>query len=829
MPSSPARRSTRKSSSGTQKKRGSSLEGTANQVEHSSSRQQQTTSNKKPKKSSKKGEDSSKPQNLLTMFNRETSPKTNNDAEMLVTNGKLQQQNNQREPIHHSFSTPQKSSTKLVIRPLSSAPAVSKNFAEEVWTDYLKQAVKAIQNATKVTFSYEELYRKVEDICLLKLGSFLFEKLQEEVEQHVAKQINYLQGYSHEPETFLYGVNKVWEEHCNQMKLIRSIFLFLDRSFVLHNAPVRSLWDMGLKVFRKYLQQNSEVERKTVQSIIALVTAERNGESIPQDLVKDMVRMFTALEIYGESFEKAFLDASSEYYYSEGNVLLQQYDIYTYLKHVEIRLSEEVNRVIHYLDRTTKGPLIQLVENCLLESHTVEILDKGFHSMMEENRQEDLARLYRLLARVHQLDQLKKYLGIYTKNTGARIIQDPEKDNELVQLILDMKDKVDSIVCNCFGKNETFQYAVKESFESFVNMRQNKPAELIAKYIDQILRTGNKGYTEEELEGTLDKVLQFFRFIHGKDVFEAFYKKDLAKRLLLGKSASLDLEKTMISKLKAECGAGFTSKLEGMFKDIDLSQDIMKAFYESLEWKQCGNEVDLSVVVLTSSYWPQNTCGNVKLSKELLKLQSAFSRFYLNKYAGRKLTWNHSNSMCTIRANFPKGQKTISLSLYQTLVLLLFNETDALNLREIHEGIGLEMKELKRTLQSLACGKIRVLRKEPMSREVEEDDTFYFNKDFQDKRYRIKINQIQVKETAEENQQTTERVVQDRQYQIDAAIVRIMKTRKSLTHSQLMSELYEQLKFPYQPTDLKKRIESLIDREYLERDSDTPQLYRYLA
>ncbi|GJD05562.1 Cullin-4A [Galdieria sulphuraria] len=646
MPYSPARRSTRRSSSGTQRKRGNSLEGKTNQAENSSNRLEQTSCNKKPKKSSKKGEDPS--QNLLTMFNRENSPQTKNDGEVMISNGKLQQQSNQREPIHQSFSTPQKSSTKLVIRPLASAPAVSKNFAEEIWINYLKQAVKAIQNATKVVFSYEELYRKVEDVCLLKWGSFLFEKLQEEVEQHVAIQINSLQGYSHESETFLYGVSKVWEEHCNQMKLIRSIFLFLDRSFVLHNAPVRSLWDMGLKVFRKYLQQNSEVEKKTVQSTIALITAERKGESIPQDLVKDMIRMFTALEIYGESFEKAFLDASSEYYNNEGNVLLQQYDIYTYLKHVEIRLSEEVNRVVHYLDRITKAPLIQLVENCLLESHTVEILDKGFDNMMEENRQEDLARLYRLLARVHQLDQVKKYLGIYTKSTGARIIQDPEKDNELVQLILDMKDKVDSIVSNCFDKNETFQYAVKESFESFVNMRQNKPAELTAKYIDQILRTGNKGYTEEELEGTLDKVLQFFRFIHGKDVFEAFYKKDLAKRLLLGKSASLDLEKTMISKLKAECGAGFTSKLEGMFKDIDLSQDIMKAFYESLEWKHCGNEVDLSVVVLTSSYWPQSTCGDVKLSKELLKLQNAFSRFYLNKYAGRKLTWNHSNNISVV-------------------------------------------------------------------------------------------------------------------------------------------------------------------------------------
>ena len=36
----------------------------------------------------------------------------------------------------------------------------------------------------------------------------------------------------------------------------------------------------------------------------------------------------------------------------------------------------------------------------------------------------------------------------------------------------------------------------------------------------------------------------------GKDVFEAFYKKDLAKRLLIGKSASVDAEKSMLSKLK---------------------------------------------------------------------------------------------------------------------------------------------------------------------------------------------------------------------------------------------------------------------------------------
>lgn len=99
-----------------------------------------------------------------------------------------------------------------------------------------------------------------------------------------------------------------------------------------------------------------------------------------------------------------------------------------------------------------------------------------------------------------------------------------------------------------------------------------------AKFVDCKLRAGNKEATEEELERLLDKIMVLFRFIHGKDVFEAFYKKDLAKRLLVGKSASVDAEKSMLSKLKQECGGGFTSKLEGMFKDMELSKDINIAF-----------------------------------------------------------------------------------------------------------------------------------------------------------------------------------------------------------------------------------------------------------
>ena len=87
----------------------------------------------------------------------------------------------------------------------------------------------------------------------------------------------------------------------------------------------------------------------------------------------------------------------------------------------------------------------------------------------------------------------------------------------------------------------------------------------------------------------------------------------------------------------------------------------------------------------------------------------------------------------------------------------------------------------------------------------------------------------QLKETTQENQKTHETVFRDRQYQVDAAIVRIMKARKTLAHNMLVSEVFSQLMFPATSADVKTRIESLIERDYLERDDAETGTYRYLA
>ncbi|KAG5461291.1 MAG: Cul4b protein [Olpidium bornovanus] len=294
-----------------------------------------------------------------------------------------------------------------------------------------------------------------------------------------------------------------------------------------------------------------------------------------------------------------------------------------------------------------------------------------------------------------------------------------------------------------------------------------------------------------------------------------------------------------------------------MFKDMDISRDIMRSFGESVKYrKNLPSTLELNIYVLTLGYWPTYPLSKVALPAEMSAYLEAFKGFYVSNHSGRVLQWQHSLGHCVLKAAFPKGNKELLVSLYQTVVLLAFNDADGrhLSFSEIQSTTGLEpvavtllpsrsrgsnarvaftisleTGDLLKSLLSLSCGKVRVLLKEPKGREVNATDTFCLNDDFKHSLFRIKVNTIQMKETPEENTATTESVFQDRKYQVEAAIVRIMKTRKKMTHNALLQDLFDQLKFPAQAADLKKCIESLIDREYLERDKADATKYKYLA
>eukprot|EP01104_Vermistella_antarctica_P009983 TRINITY_DN2631_c0_g1_i2.p1 TRINITY_DN2631_c0_g1~~TRINITY_DN2631_c0_g1_i2.p1 ORF type:complete len:553 (+),score=165.07 TRINITY_DN2631_c0_g1_i2:809-2467(+) len=547
-------------------------------------------------------------------------------------------------------------------------------------------------------------------------------------------------------------------------------------------------------------------------------------------LLKNLLNMLVSLQVYTSLFELDFLTETKSFYERKAKAYLEDTEVSQYLKYADDRLQEENDRVLHYLWPSTKKPLVACVEKQLLEIHVDRILEKGFDLLMNDNRQADLARMYSLFSLVDLLNPLKVSFTAYIKNAGGSIIGDPQKDGSMVSDLLAFKLKLDTLLASAFQSNPLFANGLKEAFEYFINLRKEAPAEYIAKFIDNKMRSGNKGTSEEELEQVLDRVLTLFRFVQGKDVFQAFYKRHLAKRLLHSKSASIDAEKSMISMLKTECGSHFTTKIEGMFKDIELSREMIASFRQSSKHREALGDIELNVNVLTSSYWPTYKLEEANLPHQMSLLQETFKLFYLKRYSGRKIFWQNALGSCVLKVRFKQGPKELIVSIFQAVVLLMFEDKSAkLSFAAIKEATAIEDQQLRRTLQALACGKSRVLLKRPKGRDVEDGDMFMWSQDFKSRRIRIKINSIQMKDTSEEKKKTHEEVFQDRQYQVDAAIVRIMKTRKQLKHTLLIAELLAQLKFPLKVDDIKRRIESLIEREYLERDPSDSQLYHYLA
>nr|VZI26097.1 unnamed protein product [Spirometra erinaceieuropaei] len=631
--------------------------------------------------------------------------------------------------------------------------------------------------------------------------------------------------------------SQIWEVYCHKMLMIRNIFLFLDRQLPSVNPKYLCLWDLALNLFREHILTHNLIQPKILKQLLDQIYKERTGTTVDRQLLRSIVRMHMDLQLYQKDVQGPLLRQSQQFYAEEADNLIKQLSVSDYLAHVNRRLSEEEERLNAYLNpATTRTPLLATLDSELIAKR-MEYLVANSLSLIRDRRLDDLHLFYSLLSRVNGgVDLLRARFRTHVKEVGQAIVDNPEKSTEkdkvMIQSLLDCRDSLLQLISLGFCADPTFNRALQEAFEEFINNRPNKPAEYLAKYLDAHLRTGNKTQTDEELERIMDKAMVLFRFIYGKDIFEAFYTKELAKRLLLGKSASVDAEKAMLSKLKQECGPNYTRKMETMFQDIELSRQLSKNFRAA---QQTPYPIDFNVNVISPASWPQYPQLAANYPPSMLSLREEFTKFYLSHHQGRRLLYEPSLGTCVVRADFPTSPgvyKELQVSEFQALVLLQFNgPVDVpVSYAAIAEATAIEKTQLDRTLLSLAAGKgQKVLIMKPLSLEMSPDHQFYFNTQFQHRLIRIKFNQIQLKETKQEQEETEERVFADRVAHVDCCIVRIMKTRKTIEHNALLTEVYKQLQFPLKASDVKKRIENLIEREYMKRDSSNTATYHYVA
>jgi hypothetical protein len=361
----------------------------------------------------------------------------------------------------------------------------------------------------------------------------------------------------------------------------------MDRSYLLHSPTLPSIEDFGISMFRDNVFMDASLEKRVLQGACDLVAKARNESSAEEStssLFKEAIGMYHVLAVYTRSFEPLFLQQSVRFFEEWSEEKREKLGLAEYVEQCHALFRSETERCDTFtLDESTKRSLVLQMEEVLVCGQEDKLTDiVGVVELLDDDQFQALKSLYELLEKQRLGEKLRPAFEEYINTEGSYIVFDENREREMVVRLLQFKRKLDFLWETSFGKNQSLGHGLREAFEQFINKTKksstnwgtdnDKPGEMIAKYVDQILKGGLKAVPESasglqplandediddddvdedlQINKQLDQVLDLFRFVHGKAVFEAFYKKDLAKRLLMNRSASADAEKSMLDRLK---------------------------------------------------------------------------------------------------------------------------------------------------------------------------------------------------------------------------------------------------------------------------------------
>lgn len=413
-----------------------------------------------------------------------------------------------------------------------------------------------------------------------------------------------------------------------------------------------------------------------------------------------------------------------------------------------------------------------------------------------------------------------------------------------------------TIVGKSFDNHRVFASALRDAFR-LIFIHDPKlllPADLAELVHQALVRGGEHSGTKQVLEHLPD----LYALLRDKDEFDNEYQKRFQCRLLENKMKSEALERSTIDALRAVAGCHWANNLCGMFEDYKESQRLCRDFSN-------GTPCRFQSTVGCTRHWPASasefgtTIGMLEddetLPPEVRSVRKQFDAYYEKKFPHRKLRWRMDMGSAVVSVQFRADKPRIHLavSTMQMLILQCFsNGRVVVSFPILAHALGYKGARASETalrdphvhdhILSLLhpnLGDMRVLQKNPRGRALSPADKFRLNSKFDaNGMLRIKIplrtglmvrtqkDRIRDRQVLAEN----ERIMKRRQIQADASIVRVLKHRCRVKHSHLVKEVTHNLRsrFLATPGFLKKRIECLIEQEYMKRDIHDRATYIYV-
>nr|XP_018904304.1 PREDICTED: cullin-2 [Bemisia tabaci] len=733
---------------------------------------------------------------------------------------------------------------------------------QEIWEN-LEDTMKGVITLGKVPRNiWNDRFSDIYALCVA-YPEPLADKLYDETKSFLDNHVKSLRDdvCAEGEQGLLKNYHQAWSEYSQGINYLHRLFLYLNQQHInksrLSDAEIiygnigenqeqMEIGELGLDIWKRKMIE--PLKEKLLKLLLNGIHLDRihNAQQDLNAVIRGVIDSFVSvqeykkkgnLDLYQKIFEEPFLEATGEFYKCEASKLLQEYTISQYMEKVIQRLHEESLRCKRFLHLSSEVKVRMKCEQHFVADHLA-ILHGECAGMVKAEQRQDLKNLYLLLRSVPTaiavlistvLDHIKQLslqtvLGLRGDNIPAQFIES----------MLNIHKKYKQLIAEVFEGDQNLMGALDKACSYVINYRQNtnqpcRSPELLAKYCDLLLKKSSKGMSDSEIDDRLSQSIIIFKYIDDKDVFQKFYSRMLAKRLIHQQSQSMDAEEAMINRLKQACGYEFTNKLHRMFTDISVSQDLNNKFNQWLKESNIDVGINFSVYVLQAGAWPlgQTAVTPFTLPQQLEKSVVSFENFYHHSFSGRKLTWLHHLCQGELKLYYLKKPYIITMQTFQMAILLLFESNDSLSCSEVQNQLQLNPEQFSRHVLSLIECKLINTDSEMLS----DSTTLSLNMNYSNKRTRLRIQAaVQKENPQQELEQTVTAVDEDRKLYLQAAIVRIMKLRKILSHNSLIHEVLCQSE-SFAPTIsmIKKCIEALIDKQYIERTPNSTDEYSYVA
>ncbi|OMH84801.1 Cullin-4A [Zancudomyces culisetae] len=533
-------------------------------------------------------------------------------------------------------------------------------------------------------------------------------------------------------------------------------------------------FERGAKIESRIIRQSEEYYIEYGEKMIAqLVELEPVSQTKPQQV---------KTTIPSKSIEKYLNKVESKIRQEQERVEEWYYRQSKHTKNTgEFGGGQEGRKEKYYRERIER-----LVMNGMVKAQAGKIVQSGMRGLLESVKQATpertggeiqlkpglqpealIKRVYKTMKCVAKQQEFNKGVLEYILTRGKEIIiegsvvptatidasgSNRQEEIRIIQELMEMNERLSRVYRISFESEEKMGHVIAEGFETIINMQGDKIAYYMAKYLDEKLRIkpansresskgeeGNgdvKSSKKKEdgagyLDAEFDKVIKLFRMLNNKQKFEEYYKINMARRLINGRSASREDERLMLHKMRTECGADYTNKLEGMLRDIVLSNQLYEQFCIKFKDTRQNQRVKTtrnkqkeeqkivdkssklpllldSILVLTSNFWPShitannnsnsnsnnNNNNNNNNSKSVYKQNTLtnntnvdykypssisaqldqFRSFYVDHvHSGRKLTFLSNFGTATISTTFEKyGKREFVVSHLMASILVQF-------------------------------------------------------------------------------------------------------------------------------------------------------------